>query len=83
MGKASARSILSAGGKVVLVSRTAAKLDAAKAELVAQTGCDPIMVEVEACNCFEVRFGYVRDDSSRATRESPSPSTSASFSFFF
>ena len=54
MGKASARACLLAGSKVILVSRTQAKLDAAKAELLEQTGCDAAMVEVDAVNCLDV-----------------------------
>lgn len=54
MGKASARTCLLAGGKVLLVSRTLAKLEAAKTELIEQTGCEAAMVDVEACNCMDV-----------------------------
>jgi NAD(P)-dependent dehydrogenase (short-subunit alcohol dehydrogenase family) len=54
MGKASARSCLLAGGKVVLVSRTLAKLEAARTELLEQTGSEEAMVEIEACDCLEV-----------------------------
>ena len=51
MGKAAAKSCLLSGGQVVLVSRTASKLEAARTELIAQTGVDPSFVDVEACDC--------------------------------
>ena len=54
MGKASARTILVAGGKVVLVARTKSKLEAAKAELVEQTECADEMVTIDTVDCMDV-----------------------------
>ena len=54
MGKATAKSCLLSGGRVVLVSRTASKLEAARTELISQTGVDPSFVEIEACDCTSV-----------------------------
>ena len=54
MGKATAKSCLLSGGRVVLVSRTASKLEAAKTELITETGVDPSFVEIEACDCTSV-----------------------------
>ena len=54
MGKASARAVLLAGGRVLLVSRTLSKLEAAKAELLEQTGCAEALVTVEAMDCLDV-----------------------------
>ena len=54
MGKAAAKSCLLSGGQVVLVSRTASKLEAARTELITQTGVDHSFVEIEACDCTSV-----------------------------
>ena len=54
MGKATAKSCLLSGGRVVLVSRTASKLEAARTELISQTGVEPSFVEIEACDCTSV-----------------------------
>lgn len=54
MGKASAATIIALGGKIILVARNAEKLSAAKLELVAQSGCEEGLIEVEACDCLSV-----------------------------
>jgi len=55
MGKACGCQVLHLGGNVLLVARTLSKLEDAKLEIIAATGCDPSLVSVEACDCLDTK----------------------------